>query len=87
MERIWWTVFVVSVCLLLLVWFRRRPDIRFFGFAWLHLVVSAVLLYLINGTGLFGDFYIPINGATVLAIAVLGLPGLGLIAALKWTLV
>lgn len=86
MERGWLILFVVSAVLLVIVLFRTRPDIRWFGYALLQLVLSAVFLFIINGTGLFGDFYIPINLVTVLAIAVLGIPGIGLLAAIKLTL-
>ena len=86
MEQGWLIVLIVSAVLLVIVLLRTRPNVRWFGYALLQLVISAILLFVINGTGLFGEFYIPINLATVFTIAVLGLPGLGLLAAIKLTI-
>jgi inhibitor of the pro-sigma K processing machinery len=86
MEIKWLIVLIVSVLSLLLLIIRTKPDIRWFGYGLLQLVGAAVLLYIINGIGILGEFYIPINAVTVMVIAVLGLPGLGLITVVKLTL-
>lgn len=83
----WLLLLIISGVLLITVIVRTKPDIRSFGYALLQLVIASVMLFLINGTGLFGDFTIPINLVTVLAIGVLGVPGLALLAAIQLTIV
>lgn len=85
MDRRWLILFIISAALLLILLFRTKPNIRWFGYALLHVIVASIVLFLFNGSGLFGDFYIPINPVTVLTVAILGLPGLALIAAVKLT--
>jgi len=79
-------LFIISAVLLVIVLIRTRPGIRLFGYALVHVIFAAVLLFLFNGTGLFGDLYIPINLVTVLTVAALGIPGLVLLAAVKATI-
>jgi len=86
MERGWMMALAVSAALLLNVLAKAKPGLRSFGYAFLHVIAAAVVLFLINGTGLFGDIRIPINLVTVLTVAILGLPGLLLLAAVKWTI-
>ncbi len=86
MEVVWWVVFLISISALTLLLTRVKLDIRWFSYGLLQLIVAAILLFLINGMGLLGEFYIPINAVTVAVIAILGLPGLGLIATVKLTL-
>lgn len=86
MDEGWLILFIISTVMLLIVLFRTRPRMRWFGYALLHVVVAAFVLFLLNGTGLFGQFHIPINLATVLTVAILGIPGLALLAAIKLTI-
>ena len=86
MHQGWLILLVMSTVLLAIVLIRTRIDYRWFGYALLHLVVAAVGLFLINGTGWFGELYIPINIFTLFTIAILGIPGLILLAVIKFTL-
>jgi len=86
MERGWMMLLAASAALLMFVVARAKPDLRSFGYALLQIIAAAVLLFLFNGSGLFGDLTIPINPAPVLTVAILGLPGLALLAAVKWTI-
>lgn len=86
MNREWLLLLVISAALLLIVVLRAKIDIRMFGFALLHLVGAAVLLFILNGTGWLGEFYIPINAYTVFTIGMLGIPGLLLLVGIKLTL-
>lgn len=86
MSREWLLLFAVSAVMLIIVIMRAKIDIRMFGFALLHLVIAAVVLFVINETGWFGDFYIPINAWTVFTIGIFGIPGLLLLAGIKLTL-
>lgn len=87
MHQGWLILLVMSTALLAIVLIRRRIDYRWFGYALLHLVIAAVGLFLINGTGWFGDFLIPINIYTLFTIAILGFPGLILLVVVKHTLI
>jgi inhibitor of the pro-sigma K processing machinery len=86
LNGVWLVVLVICAAALLIVVLRTKPDIRWFGYALLQVVAAALILFVINGTGLFGHFYIPINLVTVLVVAILGLPGLALLAVMKLTL-
>lgn len=86
MDEGWLILFIISTVLLLIVLFRTRPKMRWFGYAVLHVIVAAIVLFLLNGSGLFGQFHIPINLATVMTVAILGVPGLALLAAIKLTI-
>lgn len=86
LNGVWLVVLIVCAAALVIVVYRTKPDIRWFGYALLQVVVAALILFVLNGTSLLGEFYIPINLVTVLTIAILGLPGLALLAAMKLTL-
>lgn len=86
MEQRWLILFIISSALFLILLFRTRPRLRWFGYALMHVIAAAVVLFLLNGSGLFGDFYLPINAVTVLTVAALGIPGLALLAAVKLTI-
>lgn len=79
-------VFAVSTVLLLAVLFRAGLTIRRASLALLQLVIAAVVLFAVNGSGLFGDFYIPINAFTVAAVGILGVFGFALVVGIKLTL-
>jgi inhibitor of the pro-sigma K processing machinery len=83
LDNLWLILFVVSLVLLMIIAFRTKLNLRYFGFALLHLVVAAIALFFINGTGWFGEFYIPINGLTVFVVGILGVPGLALLVGIK----
>lgn len=87
MHMIWWAVFIVSVSALVLLVLRSRVAAAWLMTMALHMVVAAVLLYLVNGFGATYDFRIPINASTVAAIGVLGIPGLAMLIAMKAVLV
>lgn len=87
MHQGWLILLITSTVLLAIVLIRARIDYRWFGYALLQLVIAAVGLYLINGTGLFGEFQIPINMVTLFTLVILGLPGLVLLIVIKLTLI
>lgn len=85
MDQRWLILFIISTVLLLIVWIRTRPRIRWFGYAVVHMIAASVVLFLLNGIGWFADIEVPINLVTVLTVAALGIPGLCLLAAVKLT--
>jgi len=87
MQQGWLILLIMSTVLLAIVLIRVRIDYRWFGYALLHLVIAAIGLYLINGTGWFGEFFIPINIVTLFTLVVLGIPGLVLLIVIKLTLI
>ena len=83
----WLWLFTISLALLIIVLIRAKPKLRWFGYALTQVVLCAVILFIINGTGLFGDFFIPINLVTIMTMVVLGIPGVVLLALIKITLI
>ncbi|MDO7908661.1 pro-sigmaK processing inhibitor BofA family protein [Paenibacillus sp. JX-17] len=82
-----WGVLILSLSAIVLLSIRRR-----IGAAWLtvfgfHLVLAAVALYAVNELNWPGYAYIPLNPYTIGTVAVLGLPGVAMIYALKITLI
>ncbi|MBD2871585.1 pro-sigmaK processing inhibitor BofA family protein [Paenibacillus arenilitoris] len=85
MRTFWLTVFIVSSVLLVAVVLRNKLSwgwVR--GFA-LHLILAAVLLYVLNYSGLVTGMYIPLNPITIGTVVALGVPGIALIMGLQWT--
>ena len=86
MRYVWLAVFVVSSASLLIALITSRQARKWLAGAALHVVAAAFLLYFINLFGAQADFHIPINVTTVATVIVLGVPGLILLAALKFVL-
>ncbi len=86
MHIVWWGIFIVSVSSLVLLVLRSRAAGAWLMTMALHMIVAAVLLYIVNGLGVTYDFRIPINAATIATIGVLGIPGLAMLVALKTVL-
>ena len=87
LEQGWLIVLLSCLLLLIIIIVKTKPDIRWFVYALLQLVLASIILFILNGVGVFGDFYIPINLVTLFTIAILGLPGLALLVVIKLTLV
>ncbi|MNC56694.1 SigmaK-factor processing regulatory protein BofA [compost metagenome] len=87
MKGIWIGTLVISMVMLLYILISRRV-----GFAWLtkftlHIVLAALGLYVVNYSGILADIYIPLNPVTLSTVFILGLPGVGLLYALKIMLI
>lgn len=86
MKTVWGILLAVSSVLLVLVLLRRRAAREWltrFGF---HLVAAAVAIYLLNFSGLVTGWHLPLNPLTIGIVALLGIPGVGLIFGLQWLL-
>ncbi|WP_211749668.1 pro-sigmaK processing inhibitor BofA family protein [Paenibacillus sp. Marseille-Q4541] len=81
-----WGVLSVSLVLILFIVFRKKIGLSWLSSLGLHLVLAALGIYVVNYSGLSGDLYIPINPTTIGTVTVLGLPGVGLLLGLKFTL-
>ena len=82
----WSILFAGSLSALLFVLVRHRISwggLTRFG---LHIAAAALVLYLLNGSGLIPGFHVPLNPSTMAAVMLLGVPGILLILGLQWSL-
>lgn len=88
MSYVLWGVLVVSALLLAFVLFRNPGVFQAFGRICLHVVLGILFLYLLNLAAPYTKIELPLNGATVGTVTLLGIPGLVLLVALKlWIIV
>jgi inhibitor of the pro-sigma K processing machinery len=87
MVLFWWSLFIVSLGLLIFTLLRHKYSIQWLVVVGLNIVVAALILYFINWLGVSSHFHIAINWGTIGTITVLGIPGLLLLVALKLTLI
>ncbi len=83
MITFWGLLLIVSGCLLVITLIRSKYSLQWLSVIGLNLVVAVILLYVVNWFGASSDFHIAINQFTVVVIAILGVPGLLLLVALK----
>lgn len=86
MRNIWLGLLLVSSVLLILTLLRHKRPWKWLGYAALHIVVAAFLLYFVNLAGSYFDFSIPLNLPTVATVLILGAPGLLMLIGLKMVL-
>ena len=85
-EMILWGVLSISLLLILFIVFRKKIGLGWLTSFGLHLVLASLGIYVVNYSGISGDLYIPINPATIGTVTFLGLPGVGLLLGLKFSL-
>jgi inhibitor of the pro-sigma K processing machinery len=83
MHYVWLGVLVVSSLVLLITLIRHKWSWHWLGYAVMHVVVAAFLLYFVNLAGSYYDFKIPLNIPTVSTVLMLGAPGLLMLVGLK----
>lgn len=83
MVLFWWSLFLASSGLLMYTILRHKYSIQWLGVVGLNLVAAAIVLFLINWLGAPSEFHIAINEGTIITIAILGIPGVVLLIALK----
>jgi inhibitor of the pro-sigma K processing machinery len=83
MVLFWWSLFLASSGLLIFTVLRQKYSIKWLGIVGLNLVAAAIVLFLINWLGAPSEFHIAINEGTIITIAILGVPGVVLLIALK----
>lgn len=86
MKLLWGSVLAGALIMLAALALRGRLRLSWIGYAFVHLTAAALLLYVVDATGLLGEYGIPMNAATVAVVGVLGVPGLAAMAAVKWAL-
>jgi len=81
-----WVLLLVS-SLLLFIQLIRIPNLsRRLSAVALNIVLAAFILYIINLLSTYTHFTIPINFVTIAIVALLGIPGVLLLIALKLVL-
>ena len=83
MRTLWITMLAVSSGSLLWMMVRRKLRLEWLVRFGTHLVLSALAIYALNFSGLAAGLHVPLNPTTIGTVAVLGLPGIGLILALQ----
>ncbi|MVP02517.1 pro-sigmaK processing inhibitor BofA family protein [Paenibacillus lutrae] len=87
MKAAMWALLVLSVGALLFLLIRQPGTRRVLSAIGVHVVVAAFLLYGAHLLSGYTQIVLPINPWTVGLVAVLGMPGLLLLGALKLTLI
>ncbi|WP_276357842.1 pro-sigmaK processing inhibitor BofA family protein [Cohnella caldifontis] len=86
MKTVWMAVLALSSAGLAFMLIRHKLPAGWFTRFGTHLVLAAMAIYALNFSGWITGWYIPLNPATIGAVMLLGLPGIGLIAGLQWIL-
>ncbi|QHW31971.1 pro-sigmaK processing inhibitor BofA [Paenibacillus rhizovicinus] len=86
MKTIWMVSLLASSVLLILVVVRNRLSFRWLRRFGLHLVAAALVLYILNYSGVIPGFEVPLNPATIGTVVLLGLPGIALVLGLQMVL-
>lgn len=86
MKTIWMVSLIASSLLLIMVVVRNRMSFGWLRRFALHLVAAALVLYLLNYSGVISGFEVPLNPATIGTVVLLGLPGIALVLGLQMTL-
>jgi inhibitor of the pro-sigma K processing machinery len=83
MNLVWLLIFICSGILLCFTLFRKQLNLHWVGYALGNIIIAAVILYVMDLTGLFEEYRIPVNLVTIATVGILGIPGLLLLAAIK----
>ncbi|WP_256760669.1 pro-sigmaK processing inhibitor BofA family protein [Cohnella sp. WQ 127256] len=86
MKTFWLVLLVVSGVSLGVVLLRQNVPKGWLMRFSVHLIVAAMALYALNFSGWVTGGYVPLNPFTIGTVALLGLPGIGLVMGLQWTL-
>jgi inhibitor of the pro-sigma K processing machinery len=87
MKTVWMVTLVGSSALLAAVLLRQKLPAGWLARFGVHLVLSAMAIYALNFSGWITGLYVPLNPAPIGAAALLGLPGIALVAGLQMTLI
>ncbi|MFB5763562.1 pro-sigmaK processing inhibitor BofA family protein [Paenibacillus medicaginis] len=86
MKTIAWVVMSVSVLLLAYLFVKKKARAAWLVTFGAHLAIAAIGIYLVNYSGWITQVHIPLNPVTIGTVAILGLPGVGLLYGLKLVL-
>lgn len=83
MHYVWLGLLIISSVFLIITLLRHKGSWQWLGYAVMHIVVAAFLLYFVNLAGSYYEFKIPVNIPTVATVLILGAPGLLMLIGLK----
>lgn len=83
MKMVAWAVLSISVLLLLYLLVMKKARAGWLVTFGAHLAIAAIGIYIVNYSGWITQVHIPLNPVTIGTVAILGLPGVGLLYALK----
>ncbi|SEO85181.1 pro-sigmaK processing inhibitor BofA family protein [Paenibacillus sp. OV219] len=86
MKTVWMVSLIVSSLLLFVVMFRNKLPLQWVRRFALHLIAAALVLYVLNFSGLISGMEVPLNPMTIGTVVLLGLPGIMLVLGLQMTL-
>jgi inhibitor of the pro-sigma K processing machinery len=86
MKTFWLAMFGLSSILLAGTILNTRLPKGWLTRFGIHLVLSSMAIYALNYSGWLTGIYIPLNPASIGVVALLGLPGIALIAGLQQVL-
>jgi len=87
MNEFWLGLLAVSVTLLVAVLIRSKLSWSWVSRLGLQLVAAALVLYVLNYSGIVSGLQIPLNPITIATVIMLGVPGIFLILGLQWFVV
>ncbi|SFF34380.1 inhibitor of the pro-sigma K processing machinery [Paenibacillus catalpae] len=87
MKTVWLAMLILSSLALVGVLVRQRMSWTWLRNFTIHFVLAAVVLYVLNFSGLIPHIYIPLNPVTIGTVVVLGVPGIALIAGVQYFIV
>jgi inhibitor of the pro-sigma K processing machinery len=83
MKMVAWAVMSISVVLLLYLLVMKKARAGWLVTFGAHLAIAAIGIYVVNYSGWITQVHIPLNPVTIGTVAILGLPGVGLLYSLK----
>lgn len=87
MKTFWLVMLIASAVSLGIVLLRKQAPKGWLTRFGIHLVVSAMAIYALNFSGWVTGWYVPLNPVTIGTVAVLGLPGIGLVLGVQSILI
>ncbi|MFD0674507.1 pro-sigmaK processing inhibitor BofA family protein [Cohnella sp. GCM10027633] len=87
MKTFWLILLIASAASLAVVLLRKQAPKGWLTRFGIHLVVSAMALYALNFSGWVTGWHVPLNPVTIGTVAVLGLPGIGLVLGVQSILI
>jgi len=86
MKTFWLVLLVVSGMSLIYVLLKRNVPKGWLTRFGAHLALAALGIYALNFSGWVTGWYVPLNPFTIGTVALLGVPGIGLVLGLQWSL-
>jgi len=86
MKTFWLALLIISSVSLGIMILRKNVPKGWMTRFSMHLIAAAMVIYALNFSGWVTGWYVPLNPFTIGTVAVLGLPGIGLVLGLQWVM-